>query len=201
PRAHRRHDGPNPSQREGLREKEDSMIERPHAPRRGSPAVAFAAFAASLLAACASSRIDANLDDARAEVHARAGLDFVWLTSDEARRKAAADVADTLSRPLGPDDAMRVALANDPALHALLFDRAAESAAATQPARLPNPIFGGGRLASHANGVTQFDTTRMLTLPLLDLIPLPARAGAADAAQARTRLRLASDVLNAANEA
>jgi outer membrane protein TolC len=171
------------------------------ASRRPRVAALLCMSAAALLSACATQGIDANLDAARAEVHARAGLDLVWLDSEDARRRAAAEVADTLSRPLGMDDAVRVALANDPALQALLFDRAAESAAATQSARLPNPVFEWERLASHAGGATQFDITRMLTLPLLDLILLPARAGAADAAQARLRLRLADDVLHAANEA
>ena len=160
-------------------------------------ALAIAAFA--LLAGCAASAIDSNIAAAHAQAQAR-GSDFAWLTSDAARAQARADVASTLQHPLAEDDAARIALSNDPALQALLFDRAAASADATQSARLPNPVFAFERLAS-GGAPNQIELTRAITLPLLDVLLLPARTRQADAAQRRLQLQLATDVLRAADAA
>ena len=158
-------------------------------------ALAVAAFA--LLAGCASTAIDDNIAAARADAKTLAGLDVAWLRSDAARAQANADVAQALRRPLSQDDAVRVALSHSPALQALLFERAAASADATQSARLPNPVFAFERLAG--GGATEL--TRALTVPLIDLLSLPARARQADAAQQRLRVQLTADVLRTAGSA
>ena len=168
--------------------------------RRPVARAALAAAALALLAGCAATKMDDNIAAAHAEVTARGGPDFAWLTTDAAREQARADVARALRQPLSADDAVRVALSHDPALQALLFDRAAASADATQSARLPNPVFAFERLAS-GGAPNQIEVTRALTLPLLDLLLLPARAAQAGDAQRRLRLQLAADVLRAANDA
>lgn len=155
---------------------------------------ALAAGALALLGGCAAPAIDANVAAARAEVAARGGPDFAWLATDAARRQARADVAQALRQPLTADAAVRVALANDPALQAQLFDRAAASADATQSARLANPVFAFERLA----GGGTIEVTRALSVSLLDLLVLPARVARADAVQQRLRLQLAADVLRTA---
>jgi len=169
-------------------------------PSRPVARAALAAAAFTLLAGCAATRIDDNFAAARADVAARGGPDVAWLTTDAARRQARDDVARALAQPLAADDAVRIALSHDPALQALLFDRAAASADATQSARLPNPVFAFERLAS-GGAPSTVEVTRALTVPLLDLLLLPARAGQADAAQRRLRLQLAADVLRAASDA
>ena len=161
---------------------------------------ALAAVALALLAGCATRAIDDNIAAARADVAARGGPDFAWLTTEDARAQARADVARRLRQPLSADDAQRIALSHAPALQALLFDRAAASADATQAARLPNPVFALERLAS-GGAPDQVELTRSLTLPLLDLLLLPTRASQAGAAQQRLRLQLAADVLRAAGDA
>ncbi len=159
-----------------------------------------AAATLALLAGCAAPAIDDNIAATHAEVTTRGGIDFTWLTTDAAREQARADVARTLRQPLTQDDAVRIALSHSPALQALLFDRAAASAEATQSARLPNPVFAFERLAS-GGAPNQVELTRALTLPLLDVLLLPARLRQADAAQQRLRLRLTADVLRAAGDA
>ena len=159
-----------------------------------------AAATLALLAGCAAPAIDDNIAAAHAEGTTRGGIDFAWLTTDAAREQARADVARTLQQPLTQDDAVRIALSHSPALQALLFDRAAASAEATQSARLPNPVFAFERLAS-GGAPNQVELTRALTLPLLDVLLLPARLREADAAQQRLRLRLTADVLRAAGDA
>ncbi len=171
------------------------MFPIPHPAR-----TALAALAACALAGCAGTAIDDNVAAARADVHARAGLDFAWLASDAARTQARADVDRALAQPLDADGAVRIALSYSPALQALLFERAAASADATQGARLPNPVFALERLASGGTP-GQVELTRALTLPLLDVLLLPARQRQADAAQQALRLQLAGDVLRAADDA
>ncbi|MEP6506133.1 MAG: TolC family protein [Betaproteobacteria bacterium] len=168
------------------------MFPIPHPAR-----AALAVLAAFALAGCASTAIDDNIAAARADVHARAGIDFAWLASDAARAQARDDVARTLARPLAADDAVRITLSYDPALQALLFERAAASAEATQGARLPNPVFAFERLASGGAG-GQVEQARALTLPLLDVLLLPARLRQAEATQQALRLQLAGDVLRGA---
>ena len=165
--------------------------------RRPIARAALAAAALALLAGCAATAIDDNVAAARAEVNVHGGPAFAWPATDAARDQARADVARTLSHPLSADDAQRIALSHDPALQALLFDRAAASADATQSARLPNPVFAFEGLA----GGGAVEITRALTVPLLDLVLLPARARQADAAQRRLRLQLAADVLRSASAA
>jgi outer membrane protein TolC len=150
-----------------------------------------------MLVACASPAIDANLAAAQADVHERAGLDLRWLRSDAARDDARRDVDRLLLQPLQADDAQRVALTASPALQALLFDRAAQSADASQSARIANPVFALERLAG-GDGV---EITRGLSIALLDLVLLPQRAQRADARQAQLRLQLAADVLRSAADA
>ena len=162
--------------------------------------VALAVLAAAALAGCAVPAIDDNVAAAHAEVTQHGGIDFAWLTTDAARDQARADVAHALQPPLAEDDAVRIALSHDPALQALLFERAAASADATQSARLPNPVFAFERLAS-GGAPNAVELTRALTVPLLDVLLLPARLRQADAAQQRLRLRLAADVLRAAGAA
>ena len=169
-------------------------------PRRPVARATLAAAALALLAGCATRAIDDNIAAAHTDVSARGGPDFAWLTTDDARAQARADVARRLRQPLSEDDAQRIALSHAPALQALLFDRAAASADATQSARLPNPVFALERLATGGTP-DQVELTRSLTLPLLDLLLLSTRAAQADAAQQRLRLQLAADVLRAAGDA
>ena len=101
--------------------------------------VAVAAAAALVLAGCASTAIDRNFSGAEQLTRERLGSELKWLTTDEARRQAQGDVDALLGKPMGSDDAVRIALANSPALQAMLYESAASSASATQSARLPNP--------------------------------------------------------------
>ena len=167
---------------------------------RAALALAASAAIAGLLSGCASDAIEANVAAAHVDVQARAHVDFQWLTSDAARQQARDDVDARLRQPLGEDDAVRIALAYSPALQSLLFERAAASAAATQSARLPNPVFTLERLAS-GEAPDHIEVTRSLTLPLVDLLQLRSRIQGANATQQRLRLQLTIDVLRSADAA
>ncbi len=160
-----------------------------------------AAAAALLLAGCAT----LSLEDDRAQLRAFSqdalGAPVAQLTTEDARREAVAAVDRLLPAPLSADDAVRVALAASPALHALLAQADAASAAATQSARLPNPLFAFERLVRSEDGATDKDIGRTLSLSLLDLLTLPARTRVAEHKQQQLRLQSAGAVLAAAAEA
>ena len=97
-------------------------------------------------AGCASTSIDQNFSSVQQLSREKLGAEVKWLTTDEARRQAQADVDALLAKPLGADDAVRIALAYSPSLQSMLYESAAGSASATQSARLPNPVFAFERL-------------------------------------------------------
>ena len=162
------------------------------------PLIALAAMLA--LAGCASTAIDQNFTSAQQLSQERLGTDVKWLTTDEARRQAQSDVDAMLAKPLGADEAVRIALAYSPALQALFYEGAAGSAAATQSARLPNPVFAFERLMRNQGGVRELELTRTLSFSVLDLLLLPSRLRLADHQQQTHRLALASNVVRAATE-
>ena len=157
--------------------------------------------AALVLSGCASTAMQDNLGSVQRLSQERLGTQLQWLTSDETRRQARADVDAALAKPIAGDDAVRIALAYSPALQALLADAAAESASATQSARLPNPVFAFERLVRREDGARELEITRTLSVSVLDLLLLPARTRLADQRQQITRLRLAGQVVQAATDA
>lgn len=160
-----------------------------------------AAASVVVLAGCAT----LSIEDDRAQLQAFSqdalGAKVAPLATDDARRAAAAEVERLLAAPLSADDAVRIALATSPALHALLAQAEAASAAATQSARLPNPLFAFERLARSEDGATDKDIGRTLSFSLLDLLALPARMQIAEHRQQQLRLQSAGSVLAAAAEA
>src|SRR5687767_6460494 len=92
-----------------------------------------------LLQGCASLAIDRNLAEVAAFSRENLGSEATLLRTAEQRANAKASVDKLLETPLSADDAVRIAIANGPALQEALFESAATSAEATQAARIPNP--------------------------------------------------------------
>jgi outer membrane protein TolC len=172
-------------------------LERPRRPwRRLAP------FALALaLAGCASTAVQDNFNEVQAISRQRLGTDVQWLTSDDARRQAQSDTDALLAKPLSGDDAVRIALAYSPALQAMLYESAAQTAQTTQSARLPNPVFEFERLVRHGAEGREVEIGRLLSFSVLDLILLPSRLRMADLSHQATRLSLAGNVVQAATEA
>ncbi|MEW5882228.1 MAG: TolC family protein [Pseudomonadota bacterium] len=163
--------------------------------------ISTAAAAAVLLAGCATLSIEADRAQLQAFSQDALGANVARLATDEARREAAAEVERLLAAPLSADDAVRIALAYSPTLQSLLAQADAASAAATQSARLPNPVFAFERLVRSEGGATDKDIGRTLSFSLLDLLTLPARTRIAEHRQQQLRLQSAAGVLAAATEA
>ncbi len=153
------------------------------------------------LSGCAQPAIDANFRAAQAISREQLGAELQWLDSDSARQQAQARVDELLAKPLQADDAVRIALAYSPALQALLYESAAQSAAHSQSLRLPNPVFSFERLVRDSAGGPEREFGRVLSLSVLDLLMLPSRWRWADHQQQTTRLQLSGQVMNAALQA
>jgi outer membrane protein TolC len=163
--------------------------------------VTLAAVAAITLGGCASTAVNENFSSVQQLSQERLGTQVQWLTTDDARRQAQADVDALLAKPLGADDAVRVALAYSPSLQAMLYESAASSAAASQSARLPNPVFAFERMVRNQAGEREVEIARTLSFSVLDLLLLPARVRLADYQQQSARLTLATNVVQAATDA
>lgn len=165
-----------------------------------APRIAIAS-AVVLLGGCATLSIESDRAQLQSFAQESLGAKVAWLATDEARRESASEVERLLAAPLSADDAVRIALAYSPALQSLLAQADAASAAATQSARLPNPVFAFERLTRSEDGATDKDIGRALSFSLLDLLTLPARTRSAEHRQQQLRLQSAGGVLAAATEA
>ena len=173
---------------------------RPARGRLPGKRLLIAAAAMLVLAGCASTAINKNFSSVQQLSQERLGSDVKWLTTDDARRQAQTDVDAMLAKPLGPDDAVRIALAYSASLQAMLYEGAASSASATQSARLPNPVFAFERLMRNDGGALELGLARTLSFSVFDLLLYPSRLRLADHQQQVTRLTLATNVVQAATE-
>jgi outer membrane protein TolC len=150
-----------------------------------------------LLTGCASTAIQENLAETSRFASREVGQEVQLQSTPEARANAESKARALLAEPLTADDAVQIALGYSPTFQRLLADSAAASAAATQSARLPNPILSYSDLS--AGNVTEID--RALTISLLDILLLPQRLRLADQQQIQHRLRSAGDVIATATAA
>jgi len=150
-----------------------------------------------LLAGCASTAVQHNLAETSAFAAREVGQEVQLQSTAQARADAEFGARALLAEPLSADGAVQIALGYSPTFQRMLADSAAASAAATQSARLPNPILSYARLA--AGDVSEID--RALSASLLDFVLLPQRRRLADLQQVQHQLRSAGDVIATATEA
>ena len=152
-----------------------------------------------LLGGCASLQLEGNVKQA-AEIAAIAEQPKLgWTEAD--REESRRVVRELLSKPLSMDDAARIAVSHSATTQASLFESAAQSAAATQGARLPNPVFAFSHLIRRDEHGAEKEIERSLAFSIVDVLLLPSRIRAADYQQQQLRYRLAGDLVQAAAEA
>lgn len=155
---------------------------------------------ALLLSGCAGLALDDDARELSGYAQARLGAPVARQASEAQVREGREATARLLEQPLSADAAVRVALVNNAALQSMLSEAAAASAEATQSARLSNPVFTFERLVRRGEPVDK-EITRMLSVPVLEVLALPARGAAARSRQERLRLESAARVLRAAAQA
>jgi outer membrane protein TolC len=143
------------------------------------------------LSSCASVSIDQQL--------ARSNLDAASFTqgnlqlarSDEQRLALRARADALLQTPLGQREAVALAMANSPALQALIAQNWAGAAAAAQSGRIANPVLNFERLTI----ASELEIGRLLSFGLLDLATLPQRYSVAQQRIAMAQLQLTTEAI------
>ena len=144
-----------------------------------------------LLASCASVDFEQSLATTNklAEEFTQGQLS---LAQTKAQRDALATTAtEILQKPVTQAEAVRLALANSPALQAILAQNWADAANAAQTGRIANPLLTFERM-SLGNEV---ELSQLLSFGLLDVLTLPQRYRVAQRQIAQTQIQLSNSVI------
>jgi outer membrane protein TolC len=151
-----------------------------------------AALATALLAGCASVDVDQSIKEANAATadftHGQLELGRTPEQSSARQRLA----QQLLAQPLEMEDAVRLALANSPAMQGLIAQSWTEMTAADQQGRIANPVFSFERTRLGS----ELELGRLLSFGLLDLLTLPQRRVLADNRIAQVKAQLAAEVVD-----
>ncbi len=153
------------------------------------------ALASSLfLGGCATLSPDGGLADVQNLAQGKTGSAVTALAQDAPT--AQARVAELLGQPLDAQAAVRIALLNNPGLHASLATLGISDADRVQASRLPNPHFSLGRFKE--GEIVEIE--RMLRFDVIGLLALPWRAKWQGQQHELAKLQAAQDVVRLALE-
>lgn len=150
------------------------------------------AAAVLLFTGCATVDFDRSLDSAHQSSQGLIPHTPALRRAADQSRAAAARSQELLSKPLTMADAVQLALANSPALQALLAQSWADMVAIAQSARLTNPLFTFER----TQRVNEVELNRSLSIGLLDLLTLPRRQGMARDQLAQAQVQLTASLVD-----
>src|SRR5574340_1086720 len=105
-----------------------------------------AALSVALLGGCASFSPDGGFDAVQHSARAHIPQDLVWSRDDTTRSQAQARIDTLLEKPLAADDAVQIALLNNPGLQAAFNTLGVAEAERVAASRLPNPGLSISRL-------------------------------------------------------
>ena len=148
--------------------------------------------AAAVLAGCASVGIEDAIQDTNTNARQFTGGKLELSRSQAQRERRAALSQQLLAKPLSQSDAVQLALANSPSVQALIAQSWGDIAAASQIARLPNPIFRFDRVVLNS----ELELGRLLSFGLMDLILLPQRLSISDSQINRAKVQLTGAVVD-----
>ncbi len=149
------------------------------------------AAATLVLAGCASVDIDQTLSDTNNSTAAFTQSKLMLSRTDAQRQAGGKLTTELLAKPLSMDDAVQLALANSPAVQALLAQSWADMAQANQSGRIANPLFSFERVTFGS----ELEIGRFLSFGLLDLLTLPQRQSLSKGQQAQAKVQLSANVV------
>ena len=156
--------------------------------------LALAVLATVLLGGCANFSADGGFDAIQSATQSRIQKDVVWSRDEAARSQTQARIDALLAKPLSAEDAVQIALLNNPGLQAAFNTLGIAEADWVGARRLPNPALSIGRLTQGA----EVEWDRAVSLDLMRLLTMPMRAGIEERLFEQTRQRLLLDVLRLA---
>ena len=168
------------------------MNTHPFTPR----ALTLAALSAVLLGGCASFSLDGGFDAVQSATRSHIEKDVVWARDDASRSQTQARVDALLEKPLSADDAVQIALLNNPGLQAAFNTLGIAEADRVAAGRLPNPGFSIGRMTRGS----EVEWERSLHLNLARLLTMPMRIEIEQRLFEQTRRGLVLEVLRLAAE-
>ena len=151
---------------------------------------------AALLGGCASFSRDGGFDAVQSATRPHIQQDVVWSRDDASRSRTQARIDALLAQPLTADDAVQIALLNNPGLQAAFNTLGLAEADWVAAQRLPNPGFSIGRLTRGS----EVEWERSLHLNLARLLTMPMRADIEQRLFEQTRRALVLQVLQLAAE-
>jgi outer membrane protein TolC len=162
------------------------------------PALAMPALV--LLAGCASLSSDGGFSSVEQAVAERTGAQAKWVRSEDEANSVRTRVKELLAKPLSPEDAVQIALLNNPGLQAGYAEVGIAEADLVQASRWRGPTFSFARLrrgdeVEHERSVF-FDVLGLITIPL-SVRGERSRFEAAKSRAAAEALRVALDTRKA----
>lgn len=158
------------------------------------------AVSALTLAGCATLSEDGRFSSVEKAVQERTGAETRWVRSDEEANTVRSRVKELLGKPLGPQEAVQVALLNNPGLQAGYADVGVAEADLVQASRWRGPTFSYARLRRGDDIERErsvfFDVLGLITIPLSVRVEEKRLASAQNRAAAEG-LRVALDTRKA----
>ena len=153
-----------------------------------------AALAAAFLGGCATFSEDGGFGGVGEVVRQRTGAEARWIRTEADAQSASQEVKRLLAAPLGPEQAVAIALLNHRGLQAAYAEVGISDAERIQAGRWINPGFSYARLERGDS----IEIERKLIFSLLELFTMPRRIEIAAQRLERTKLAAAGEALRAA---
>jgi hypothetical protein len=149
----------------------------------------------ALLGGCASLSDDRGFGLTQQTARDRLGRDAVWVRSESDADSVRQRVAALLKQPLSADDAVQIALYNNPGLQATYAELGISESDLVSAGRIDNPRFAFMRAINRENDVK---IESLLSFGVMSLITLPLRMEAAGRRFEGTRRGVTSEMLRTA---
>ncbi len=153
-----------------------------------------AAMALLGITGCASLSDDAGFSKVEQAVKERTGAETKWARSSAESDTVRARVKELLAQPLGPTEAVQIALLNNPGLQASYAEVGIAEADLVQASRWRGPTFSFARLRRH----DEIEIERGVFFDVLGLLTIPLSTRAADSRLQATQNRAAGEALRVA---
>jgi outer membrane protein TolC len=148
------------------------------------------AAAIALLSGCTAVAPDGGFGTITDMTRERLGHEARVVRSDADTTALADTLRTMLGKPLSADDAVQIALLNNPGLQATYWDVGIAQAGLAQAGRLRNPSFGFSRVSGGGN----IEIERTLTLDLIGLLTAPLAQRLEGRRFEQVRLRVAAEI-------
>ncbi|MBB5509270.1 TolC family protein [Paraburkholderia atlantica] len=149
------------------------------------------ALATLFMAGCTTFSKDGGFNTVSSTASERLGKEVVYVKTDEDREAVFRRTQELLSKPLGMDDAVQVALLNNRGLQASYGELGISEADLVQAGRLPNPGF----TFSRTHWSDGFGISRTFSMGVLGILTLPVATHIESQRFEQTRLETANAML------